>query len=660
MSDAPSDSPASSGGLGTSLMWEKVSLSPLEILSVQLEHDLQLAEEAATSAAHVKQNKYGVDMDSNTNKATGRMFIEVVAVNNLALDKNATVQAVSGNAQPNLYVSTVVSPLSAFEKTTKKHLRTSVVQAVDNAKADWEENLVHVGAKTKKFVVKVSLSCKAEVIADVVLGELELRSTDYEDQMPHEQWLNLKAPALAATSGIIGKIQLRVRFEFSARERYENQVALLRQKKYENDNNIERYKKTARLVKASVQHPAAFGNETAQAALYVPGNKFHMDAHHPAAISIAPLADKTRIVTPFGRGVVVSFRPLTRMYVVLLDTNAASKNQTIAYLQQDIVKEESDEPDFRMHMKVLTPYGLGVVKEIRSCDDVIVVETDFAHMFMQRKDIKLPVKELADMSTKDLLQEAAKLADVGNDDFRDSKLQNAVHNYLRSLGFLQRVDQDEATHKEKATIIQTMIRCHLNIGACKLKLNMFTDAEVACTNALGILTVLAENRDGNVVTWMGRLGMSEQLLFEDWPSKARFRRAQACVKLEKYTDAKQDLLLAVRLNPRDKSCRTLLDKVSKLLEKQKRDEMKAWGGIFDNLEASPSTIKTATKTTTTKSSGGIFTRKAKKQGERSDAIPSAGKHTAWYLTMPALVSASVVTAGVAAMVLLTLKKTKSS
>ncbi|KAE8892643.1 hypothetical protein PF005_g3823 [Phytophthora fragariae] len=669
MSDVQSlsDSTASSVGLGNSLMWEKVALSPLELLSVQLEHELQHAEEKAAAAAVGKQNKNGMDVDAKTGKAAGRVTVEVLAAKDLALDKNAAVLVASSNAHLELYVSTQVTPLSAFEKSTKKHLRTSSVQAVDNASASWKETLVYEGAKTKKFGLKVSLSSSAEVIADVVLGELELRSTDFEDQLPHEKWFDLKAPASAVTSGVSGKLLLRVTFEYSVRERREREVALLRQKKRENDDDIERYKTTARQVNVPVRHPAAFGKATAKAALYLPGNKFCIDAHHPAAVSVAPLADKTRIVTPFGRGVVVSFRPETKMYVVQMDTDAASKNQTIAYLRQNVVTEEPDEPHLRMHMKVTTPYGLGELEEIRH-DDVLIVKTNYARMFMQRKDVKLPTKDISEMSTKDLIGEAIKLADTGNEEFREGKLQDAVYSYLRSLGFLQRVGQDNATHKEKATIIQTMIRCHLNIGACKLKLNAHTDAEIACTNALSILTVLAENREGNVVTWMGRLGMSEQLMFEDWPSKARFRRAQACVKLEKYADAKQDLLLAVELNPRDKSCRTLLDKVSKLVDKQKRDEMKAWGGIFDNIDAPASTIKTATtKTTTTKSQcatseKSIFTRKTKVQRQQQAAAAAAAAKAEvepWYLTTRALATASVVTAGVAAVALLAMKPKSS-
>ncbi|KAG7400024.1 Zinc finger CCCH domain-containing protein 7B [Phytophthora boehmeriae] len=654
-----SDSPASSGGLGSSLMWEKVALSPLEMLSVQLEQKLQHAEQEAAAAAD-KQNKNGVDLDPTTGKAAGKVTVEVLKAKDLALDKSSAVLAVSGNAQPELYVSTQVTPSSSFEKTTKKHLRTRSVQAANGSTATWQEPLVYEGAKTLKFGVKVALSSSAEVIADVVLGELELRSADFEDQLPHEKWYDLKAPASAATAGNTGKLLLRVTFEYSLRERLECDLESLRQKKRENEQDIERYKTTSRLVNAPVRHPAAFGTDTARAALYLPGNKFHIDAHHPGAVSVAPLPDKSRVVSPFGRGVVVSFRPETKMYVVQMDSDPASKNQTLAYLRQNVVKEEPDEPNLRMHMKVKTPYGLGVLEEIRPNDDVLVVKTDYARMFMQRKDVKLPEKDITEMTTKDLLNEAIKLAGTGNDEFREGKLEDAVYSYLRSLGFLQRVNQDIATHKEKATIIQTMIRCHLNIGACKLKLNAYSDAEIACTNALGILTVLADNKDGNVVTWMGRLGLSEQLMFEDWPSKARFRRAQACVKLEKLADAKQDLLLAVKLNPRDKSCRQLLERVTKLADKQKKAEKKAWGGIFDNMDTSAATIKTTVTTgkkqSTSKSvqSSGetsIFTRKNKSVQAKKAAV----KEEPWYLTSAALATASVVTAGVAAIALLALK-----
>jgi tetratricopeptide (TPR) repeat protein len=371
---------------------------------------------------------------------------------------------------------------------------------------------------------------------------------------------------------------------------------------------------------------------------------------------------------------VVAFRKETKMYVVQLDTDAASKNPTRAYLRQEVVREEPNEPHFRMHMKVATPYGEGVIDEIRPHDDVVVVTTDYGRLYMQKKDVKIPAKAIGEMTTKDLIAQAIVLADAGNEQFRTNALEDAIYSYLRSLGYLQRVDQNMTTHKEKATMLQTMIRCHLNIGACKLKLDAYVDAEIACTNALSILTVLGENRTGNVVTWMGRIGMSDQLLFEDWPSKARFRRAQACVKLGKYTDAKQDLLIAAKLTPKDKSCRALLDRVSKLVSEQKSQERQTWGKVFGNKEESAvqsesksvrTTTTTATRTSTSSSAdaeASIFTRKIKAQREReaSRKAVAAADTEPWYLTRTALATASLVTAGVAAITLLALKQQQRS
>lgn len=696
-SPSSANSSDSASSLGNSMMWESVSLSPYEVRAIQLETELQHAKDAFVAP---KQNKNGVDLDKSSGKAAGCVRIEVVAVQGLA---DALAQhPVLGNASAAqafaLHVSTMVSPSSAFEKTTKKHLRTAGV-AADNGRAYWNEALTYDGVKSKSFAIKLSVQSSAGMLADVVLGEAELSSSDFVDQRTHEQWLALKTPASAispfATSP--GKVLVRVTFEHSAAARHELLVAALELAKKENDESIELFRKTAAELKTHVQHPAAFGTATAQAGLYIPGNSFRTEAHHPGAVSVTPLPDKARIVTPFGRGVVVAFRKESKMYVVQLDTDAASKNPTLAYLRQDTVHEEPNEPHLRMHMQVSTPYGTGEIDEIRPHDDVVIVKTDYAKLFMQKKDVKIPEKSVDEMKTKDLIAASIALADAGNEQFRTNKLDEAIYSYLRSLGYLQRVDQDGATHKEKATMLQTMIRCHLNIGACKLKLDAYYDAEIACTNALSILTVLAENRYGNVVTWMGRIGLSDQVLFEEWPSKARFRRAQACFKLGKYTDAKQDLLIAAKLTPKDKSCRALLDRVTKLISEQKSQERQAWGGIFESGAedaasakfaqhqqtssttttttaggATSTTTKTTTTTTTASSSAAtdaaetsIFTRKTKAQREEAAKKKRAAQAAAeaaepWYLSRKALATASLVTAGVAAVTLLTLKQQQRS
>lgn len=656
--------------LGSSLMWEKVSLSPLELLSMQLDAELQRARQAREDAAATKRNKFGVDLDAASGRAAGRFSVEVRAVRGLA-PLSAELES---QLEPTAYVSTMVTPVSACERSVKKLLRTRAAP-LDGSAAAWEEALVYDGVKSTKFSVRVAVNRASGVLADVVVGEAELRSDRFLDQRAHDLWLELRPSESlvgAASSGTsCGQILVRVTFKYSAVARHEADVATIRARKQENDADVEVYKQNALLLNVAARHPAAFGSGPIKAALYIPGSNFRADAHHPAAVQVAPLADKTRIVTPFGRGVVVSFRPESKMYVVQLDADAASKNATIAYLRQSDVKEEPTEPHFRMHMNVATPYGPGSLEEIRPRDGVMVVQTDYAKLFMQPKDVSLPPKSVNEMTNKDLIAEAGKLADEGNDFFRFGALDEAILSYLRSLGFVQRVDQDIATHKEKATVLQTMIRCHLNLAACKLRQDAYVDAEIASTNALSILTVLSDNRTGNVVTWMGRLGMSDQLLFEDWPSKARFRRAQACVKQGKYADAKQDLVIAAKLSPKDKSCRALLERVTQLLDKQKREEKKAWGGIFHNVaedaEVTPKTIAAANKqkqqqkqqqqasaSSSASSDASIFTRKSKRQREELGAGADA-KPEPWYTSPSTLAAASVVTAGLAAVALLALK-----
>lgn len=647
-------SPSSVSSLGNSLMWEKVALSPLELLAVQLDAELQRAEDDRAAAASAKQNKNGVDLDSATGRAAGRFVVEVLA----ARDLPPTPAELQAQLEPTVYVSTAVTPVSACERTGKKHLRTGAVDVTDK-RAVWKQTLEHTGVKSTSFTVKAAVTRGSKIMADVVLGEVVLHGQDFLDQRPKQDWYDLRAPesAVSSSASSLGQLLLRVSFEYSAVARHDRAIAALQQRKKENDIEIDVYKQNAQLLNVSARHPAAFGGETVKAQLYIPGGRFRSDAHHPGAVVVAPLADKTRVVTPFGRGVVVSFRAESKQYVVQLDTATAAKHASVAYLRQEDVKEEPNTPHFRMHMKVATPYGQGTLEEIRPRDGIMVVQTEYAKLFMQQKDVSELPKAVTDMTTKDLIEEAVKLADEGNTLFRGNVLDDAVLSYLRALGFLQRVDQETATHKEKATMLQTMIRCHLNIAACKLKQDAYVDAEIASTNALSILNVLADNRDGNVVAWMGRLGMADQLLFEDWPSKARFRRAQACVKQGKYADAKQDLLIAVKLSPKDKSCRALLDRVAKLLDKQKRDERKAWGGIFENIsEDKPVTaesIEQASATAKPQSESSIFTRKTKKQRELEQRRAAASEP--WYLTSTALAAASVVTAGVATAAFLALR-----
>ncbi|DAZ94111.1 TPA: hypothetical protein N0F65_008975 [Lagenidium giganteum] len=661
-----SASPASSKSNSNS-SWESVALSPLELISVQLEHGLQQLQEAAVGA---KQNKNGVDIDAVTRKALGRLTIQVASAQGLQYAMQQNPLVVANAAQlPSVFVSSLVTPPSSCEKTVKRHVRTATTSVdATTGNAQWGESLVVEGIKSKYFVVKVAVTCSTSILSDAVIGELELNSADFIDQQVHHDWYVLKAPAasLCSSSSLEKtKLQLRVQFKYSALAQHEQQLAALLQKKKEHEEYIELFKRNAPLIQSHKMHPAAYGNATARSALYIPGNQFNIDAHHPGAVSVMPLPDKSRVVTPFGRGVVISFREATKMYVIQLDaTQAVGNSQTLAFLRQDVVKEEPNEPHYRMHMKVATPYGEGEIEELRH-DGVVIVQAPYARLFMQKADLKLPQAAVAKKKAKDFIDESIAMTEQGNEQFRKGECDNAVYSYLRALGFLQGVDQETATHKEKAMMLQTMIRCHLNIGACKLKVNAFADAEIACTNALSILTVLSENRVGNVAKWMGRLGLTDQQLYEEWPAKARFRRAQACIKLDKYVEAKQDLTIAVKLNPKDKTCRALLESVTKGLNRQKNQEKKTWGGIFGNADGEGAADEPATEEEASAPAKPMQARVVVDEPKEQREVMKVKKHQAvaqtedpWYLSGKALATASLVTAGMA-FAMLALKQSRS-
>jgi tetratricopeptide (TPR) repeat protein len=656
----------SPSSLSNSVTWEKVALSPLDLLTIQIDQELQLLE--AIKENTKKQNKYGVDLDPLTGKASGKLRVKVLEVCKIkdAFDSNPLLSGGLGEQKqqvPKVYASASISPSSACEKSTKKHQRTKAVEMQSEVAhvIQWNDSLVFEGIKNKNFTLRIGVHGTSGVIADILLGEVELDSSGFEDQLPHEMWFNLKES---------GRIRLAITFEYDTATRLESKIAALKKKKQELEEYHEAFKANAPAVKSHTFHPAAHGKEAAVSGLYIPGLRFKAEAHHPAAVSTTPLPEKSRVVTPYGRGVIVSFRMESKMYIVQMDSVSVSSKPTIAYLRQDIVKEEPNEPYLRMHMKVTTPYGEGEIEEIRSHDDIVVVKSQYARLFMQRRDIKLPAKKITDMATKDLIAEAVTLTQKGNDLYRANELDNAVFSYLQALGYIQYVNQDTATYKEKAIILQTMIRCHLNIGASKLKLNAYQDAFIACTNAISILTVLSQNRDGNVVKWMVRLDVSEQQIFEDWPSKAHFRRAQANVKLENYEEAKNDLVIAVRLSPKDKSCRHLLDRVSKIVSQQKSKEKKTWGKIFDDhddgeeekdehKQASTNTIAPKTnKQDSNVVETSIFTRKSKKERD-TEKKAQANEEEPWYATTAAFAAASVLTAGIAAMAIVALKQQRS-
>lgn len=534
-----------------SVTWEKVCLLPHEIIEAQLE-ELQLK---------VK------------NPQTPRIQIDVVEARELATNQ------LIFHGTPNVYVSVSIVPsVPSSKRNTFKPLETKC--CLDTNSPQWNETIefeIQKKNAVSKMDLKIVVRNKATVLADEFLGQVQVPLSTFKDQLLKEEWFELKSTAaFEAPQNGFGKLKLRIQLIHDPIQYLQHQIEQLQQQHTRMLEQQRVFEETKRVLKSDQIHPASFGFETPKTGLYIPGNRFTIESHHPAAVSRTPLADRSRVVTPFGNGTVVSFQNSRKLYAVRLDGESK-----LAYVQENHVVEEAEPSDFDVGKMVDTTYGSGKVLEVRS-DGSIAVQLDFGVAYVQKEQISPSMKTLDAMSPREKIARAIQLTDAGNEAFKGSQHVVAVQNYLQALGYLQCVPQDTATYKEKALILQTMIRCHLNLGASKLKTENYTESITASTNAIQILDVLYENRQGQVVEWLGRLGVSQEQLFEDWRSKALYRRGQAFVKKMDFAAAKADLTRALEYSPKLKFARALLDRVSKLLAREKKKEQQTWAGIFDN------------------------------------------------------------------------------
>ncbi|CAK4255086.1 unnamed protein product [Aphanomyces euteiches] len=629
--------------LGSSVTWEKVSH-----LSVQDEVQMQILNEqgALTDAKQLtKRNAQGIDLDQGRN-AAGVLRITLLSAEDLNLD------GILDLAAQTRVVGTLSIASTAIEKA-KTNIRQGKTDPtpVDSVtkrcfwNKDANSTVTFTSIKTKSPSATLTLHHPSPLVADVFIGTCKIDVTDdLLDQQEKSVWIPLSGPpGHTNPNTFYGRVHVSVRFEYDLVARLERRVVELEAKKARIDADARVFQQTAPLVNSEVRHPAAFGQAALSAGLYIPGHRFNPSQFHPAAVARTPLADGTKVVTPFGRGTVVTFREATRMYVVLMEASPGqTKRTTTAYLREDCVEDEPELPRLRPGVAVTTPYGPGEIVEVRR--DVIVVKSSFGIMYMQPSDVTMAEGITAkNMTNKERIDAAVTNSTEGNASFKADALDDAISSYLTSLEFLKFVDQDTATHKEKAIVLQTMIRCHLNLAACKLKLGAHADAWTACTNAISIIQALADARTGKVAAWMGRLGMTESQIFNEWPSKARFRRATALLAMGNDAEAKQDLMVAVKLMPKDKACRQLLETVTKRMALEKEKEKLRWGGFLVNEGNTKTTKQESKKQVVAQSTKGAKAIVPKKDGS-------------WYQNTTVVAAVSVAVAGAAVLLLSGLSK----
>jgi len=162
-----------------------------------------------------------------------------------------------------------------------------------------------------------------------------------------------------------------------------------------------------------------------------------------------------------------------------------------------------------------------------------------------------PPKQKWELSDDEKLAEAKDYKEKGNAAFKEKKYEEAVENYNESLSYLENTDHwFEDMLEQKRTVEKS---CYLNLAQSYLYLKDYHSCEGVASSALAI--------DPDNV-------------------KALFRRGQALLELQEFSQAKLDLVAASKLSPSDKQIREKYEELKKRLATFKKEEKGKFGNMF--------------------------------------------------------------------------------
>ena len=124
-----------------------------------------------------------------------------------------------------------------------------------------------------------------------------------------------------------------------------------------------------------------------------------------------------------------------------------------------------------------------------------------------------------------------------------------MQHYNESVDCFNFIEDEKDKEEGKATHIGSLS----NACACYISLNKWDKAISKCGEVLEI---------------------------DNSNAKAYFRRAQSNFELQEFSNAKSDIVAAVKLAPKDKSIRTLYDKITKRIEEEKSKEKNFFQSVF--------------------------------------------------------------------------------
>jgi len=145
----------------------------------------------------------------------------------------------------------------------------------------------------------------------------------------------------------------------------------------------------------------------------------------------------------------------------------------------------------------------------------------------------------------------------GNVYFKNGELKLALQSYGFAFKILELRSKEE---KSGEKVRDLFIRLHLNKAVCFLNLEMGSKAADQCTK------VLALDPDN---------------------AKAHYRRGKAFVMIKQYKLAKENLLRASKLQPKDKDIEKELGRLNKIIKEMKQQELDYSRRMFSDVEQLP-------------------------------------------------------------------------
>eukprot|EP00515_Schizochytrium_aggregatum_P001271 CAMPEP_0202036386 /NCGR_PEP_ID=MMETSP0962-20130828/1516_1 /ASSEMBLY_ACC=CAM_ASM_000488 /TAXON_ID=4773 /ORGANISM="Schizochytrium aggregatum, Strain ATCC28209" /LENGTH=477 /DNA_ID=CAMNT_0048600459 /DNA_START=105 /DNA_END=1538 /DNA_ORIENTATION=- len=164
-------------------------------------------------------------------------------------------------------------------------------------------------------------------------------------------------------------------------------------------------------------------------------------------------------------------------------------------------------------------------------------------------------KQKWEMDTKEKLEAAASHKQKGIDAYKEKKLEEAIGEWEEALDFIQHLDEDDEETSQAVGELQTSL--NLNLAQAHLLLRNNSEAAKHATNVL-------ETDSENV--------------------KALFRRAQARLNTASFSEAKADLLAALKVDPNNRSVLAEVGKLKKKMQEAKAKEKAAFNGMFSKVD----------------------------------------------------------------------------